>query len=136
MSVAANSFLVTAGAICQSNIGTSRTITSGPFGTGDYGPGQAELIDNELPTTVGTQTFPMTGSGTSACWTDVGAQFVDPPASAPVLGGPYGSSSAAVSGSSGTPFLALALFSLASPMIERSADLRKNDHASGGQKSR
>ncbi|HEV2138971.1 MAG TPA: Ig-like domain-containing protein [Nitrososphaerales archaeon] len=79
LSYAANSFLVTSGAACSSSGGTARTISAGPFGTGDYGPGQVEYVGHQIPGSSGSQNFQMTGSGSSACWSVVGAQFVDPP---------------------------------------------------------
>jgi len=83
LSVVANSFLVTAGTNCQGADATQPTLT-GPGGfTSTYGPGSPEYVGYQLPNAAGSQNFPMTSSGsgfgTTVCWSDVGAQFVDPP---------------------------------------------------------
>ena len=80
LSVVANSFLVTAGAICRSSGGSSRTITGGVAGfITDYGTGNPQYVGDQLPSSAGSQSFLMTGPGTSSCWSVIGAQFVDPP---------------------------------------------------------
>jgi hypothetical protein len=88
LSVTANSLLATAAADCPDQNGDTLNIISGPSGvTSNYGPNQPEYVGYEIPSSSGSQSFQMTsntasgGFGTSnpACWTVVGAQFVDPP---------------------------------------------------------
>jgi hypothetical protein len=89
LSVAANSFLVTAAADCPApTFSNALTITAGPTGfTSTYGPNNPEYIGYQIPASAGSQSFQMTGSTQSSsygplapgCWSVVGAQFVDPP---------------------------------------------------------
>ncbi|MDA4126286.1 MAG: Ig-like domain-containing protein [Thaumarchaeota archaeon] len=83
----ANSFLATVGSDCPSSGGNGRNINSGVAGfTADYGPpttGNHHLwVGHLLSLSSGSQTFQMTSTGGAtppACWSVVGAQFVDPP---------------------------------------------------------
>jgi len=83
-STTAGSFLVTAGSVCTSSSNVARTITAGPpgFTTSYATPGQVQYVGYNIPGASGSTTFSMTSSGASGtpeCWSDLGAQFLDPP---------------------------------------------------------
>jgi hypothetical protein len=80
LAVFANSFLVTTGATCTDSNGNGLTFSTKPAGfTNDYGTGHIEYVGHLLPGSSGSQNFQMTDSNNAACWSIVGAQFVDPP---------------------------------------------------------
>jgi hypothetical protein len=85
LSYSANSFLIASGSTCYSVGGGSRSITQGVNGfttTYDTGLNLQEYVGYEVPTTSGSTPFGMqadSGSSSVACWTDIGAQFLDPP---------------------------------------------------------
>jgi hypothetical protein len=84
--VTANSFLVTTASDCPDTSADTLTIT-GPTGFTNTRDGHyVEVAGYQLPTSSGSQSFQMkstTGTGyyggPPACWSIVGAQFVDPP---------------------------------------------------------
>jgi hypothetical protein len=81
----ATSFLIASGTTCNSVSGNPRSITQGVSGftiTFDTGLNQQEYVGYNVPISPGIQTFAMqsdSGSSSVACWTEVGAQFLDPP---------------------------------------------------------
>jgi hypothetical protein len=83
LSYSAGSFLIGAGTTCNSISGFARSITVGVNGfTTTYGTGDQEYAGYDLPSSSGSTTFSMTadsGSSAIACWTAIGAQFLDPP---------------------------------------------------------
>ncbi|MDA4127812.1 MAG: hypothetical protein OK452_11525, partial [Thaumarchaeota archaeon] len=83
----ASSFLIASGDTCQSTSGGGRAITAGVAGFANtYGPGNQQYVGYNIPASGGSTTFGMTadtGANPIACWTEIGAQFLDPPSPTP-----------------------------------------------------